>query len=134
MALFKKRKQEDFKKAKIVGTMDPEPEIVSEVKDESIVVIAEPQIPEAPVPQPVPKVVPVGQTETLEELEARGLEVANRIQTMKDIKEAQKKKEEPKVFVKRVVISKEEMFNDLSDRLDGIENYLFQLDKFMREK
>jgi len=49
-------------------------------------------------------------------------------------KKQEKKAQEPKVLIRERAVPVESMFNNLSDRIEGIELYIAQLDSFLRNK
>ena len=125
MAFFKKKPKEEFVKT------EPTPAMVKEE-------VVEEEIPSEEVEEEVLEEESEEETDEEEELK-RKLED---IQKKKEELKKQKEQEQPKVMVRERAVPVEFMFNNLSDRIEGIEVYLSQyiapylveLDKFLKSK
>ena len=121
MALFKKKPKKEFKMT------EPTEEMVSQI-DEPIEEEPEEE-PEVEQVEEEEEVVEEDEEETDEEKELK--------QKLKDIekkKQEAKAKQQPKILIRERAVPVEQMFNNLSDRIEGIELYIAQLDSFLRNK
>ena len=119
-----KKKKDEFK------LTEPTEEIVKEVEEPVEEVIEEelPEVEQVEEESEEEEEVKEGEDETDEEKELK-----KQLEEIKK-KKQEKKVQEPKILIRERAVPVESMFNNLSDRIEGIELYIAQLDSFLRNK
>ena len=130
MNLFKKKVKEEFVKTEPTKDMIKAVEVKKEPIEEEII-SEEFEDLEEDIEEPENK------EESIEDEKEKIKKQLSDIQRRKEENKKEKElkdKEMPKVLIRERAVPVEFMFNNLSDRIEGIEMYLIQLDKFLKNK